>query len=188
MSQQDCSPTEAHARRRLPPLGITLIELLAVMGANAALVAAAISVLVAVGHADRQSTRRTNDSQAVSAMLNSLREDVHAASALRWDKEAATLHLASTGGAATAYRRDADRWERRSITSEDVAAEKRELTSAFRLPADMAVAFEPTAAAAGELVHVTLRITPEEPLPDRQSVLAAEIVVAVGRDERLLHE
>lgn len=188
VNKQDCLPTDARQRRLPLPRGISLIELLAVMGANVVLIAAAISVLVTVGHADRQFARRMNDSLAVNAMLDRLRADVHAASALRWDATSKTLHLPSAGGAATTYRRIVDRWERRTITSEDIADAKGDLTAAFRLPADVAVAVEPADAAAGELVHVTLRLTPKEPRPDRQPPLAAEMVVAVGRDARLLHE
>ncbi len=179
--------------RRLPR-GMSLIEVVAVMGANAALMAAAIGALLAVGHADRRFARRMNDSTSVASLLERLRADIHACDSIRWDEELKTLELKATGGGATEYRLDSQRLERWTVEPDDDGdagnplERKRALTSAFRLPNGMRIAVEPASVAAGELVSVTLQPQYDHPQPDRQPPQAPMIYVAVGKDARLLHE
>jgi type II secretory pathway pseudopilin PulG len=172
---------------------MTLIEVMAVMGASAALMAAAIGVLLAMGRADRQFTRRSEDARQIATLFDRLRQDLHAADAVRWDEAAQTLELLAEDGGVTEYRLAPDRLERWRVAAEDAAADEKsprsgKLTSAYPLPTGTHLTAEPASAAAGELVRITLPREQEEPRPDRQPPPAAELVAAVGSNARLLHE
>jgi hypothetical protein len=170
--------------------GLTLIEMVAVMGANVVLMAAAIAALMAMSRADRNFDGRLAEIRALAPLADRLREDVHAAARVRWNDAEQTLYLnAAAGGPWIAYRGEVDRWERRVADVEDGAADG-ELSSVYRLPEGhkVNVAVEPAEAATGELVRLRWHIDPEEERPDRELPSAIEMVVTVGRDERLLHE
>jgi hypothetical protein len=169
---------------------MTLIEVIAVIGANAALLAAAIAVLLSMGRADRQFARRSEDSLRIRALCDRLREDLHAADVVRWNEGAKTLALVAADGGAIEYRLTSDRVERWTVEadSEDKTTRGGKLTSAFPLPAGTHMTVKPASAVAGDLVHIALPVEPDEPQPDRQPPHASEMVAAVGRDLRLLHE
>jgi hypothetical protein len=165
---------------------MSLMELLAVMSANAVLMAAAIAALMAISRADRQFARHLDETQALAPLLDRLRDDIHAARSVRWDETEQTLHVEAIGeDASVTYRSEADRWLRR--LSEQPNAPEGVITSVYRLPKRVRVAVEPADAAAGDLIHVAWRTKPDKLPPDRLPPLATEIVVAVGRNERLLH-
>ena len=76
------SPPTANAARRRSPAGMTLIEVCAVMAANAVLVAVILSALFALGRADRSYATRVDKFRGVVELSARLRDDLHAASRL----------------------------------------------------------------------------------------------------------
>jgi hypothetical protein len=91
-------------------------------------------------------------------------------------------------GSTTEYRFKSERGERWTVEPDNASPSGDELSSAFRLPGETRVDVEPASASSGELVQISLHITPDELRPDRQPQIADQIVAAVGRDERLFHE
>jgi hypothetical protein len=165
---------------------MSLMELMAVMSANAVLMAAAIAALMAISRADRQFARHLDESQALAPLLDRLFDDIHAARSVRWEEAEQTLYLEGSGkDAPITYRGELNRWVRR--LSQQPNAPEGVITSVYRLPKRVQVAVEPAEAAAGELVRIAWRTKPDKSRPDRLPPLPTEIVVAVGRNERLLH-
>src|SRR5215213_9878971 len=80
-------------RRPAPPRGMSLIEVLAVTGANAVLMATAIGAFMSISRADRTFARRFDESQALAPLVERLRDDIHAAHRVRWDKAKRILNL-----------------------------------------------------------------------------------------------
>ena len=180
------SPPTANAVRRRSPAGMTLIEVCAVMAANAVLVAVILSALFALGRADRSYATRVDKFRGVAELSTRLRDDLHAAQALAWDEAAGRLRL-TMADQAVVYVREKDRWERRSTSTAD-AATADELTAAYRIPRQLQATITPAAAAAGQQVRLVWsaerdadRDRPALPTPP-------ELSVTLGRDERILHQ
>lgn len=180
------SPIALHtARRRTRRCGVSLLEVVAVMGANAALVAVAIAALTAAVRADRLFARRGDDVAALSAAMAACRTDLRAASRCDWDEAARVLTVSLPSGETIEHRfvRDrAERWTRPAAGGDAV------LSGALRLPPATRLSVEPPSAAAGELVRLNFQRPAPARQSDRQPPRLAELVVAVGKDARLLHD
>ncbi len=186
------SPPTANAGRRRSPAGMTLIEVCAVMAANAVLVAVILSALFALGRADRSYATRVDKLRGVAELSTRLRDDLHAAQALAWDEAAGRLQLTMADDQAVVYSRESDRWERRSTPTadqaEDVEQGVGELTAAYRIPRQLQATITPATAVAGQQIrivwsaeHDAERDRPTLPTPP-------ELSVTLGRDERIFHE
>ena len=172
---------------------MTLIEVCAVMAANAVLVAVILSALYALGRADRSYATRVDKLRGVAELSTRLRDDLHAAQTLAWDEAAGALRLTMADDQAVVYTREKDRWERRSTSTADAAADDDaatadELTAAYRIPRQLQATITPAAATAGQQIrlvwsaeHDAARDRPAMPTPP-------ELSVTLGRDERILHE
>jgi hypothetical protein len=183
------SSLTSNAARRRSRFGMTLIEVCAVMAANAVLVAVILSALFALGRADRSYSARVDKLRGVAELSTRLRDDLHAARTLAWDETASALRLTMAGDQAVVYTREEDRWERRSTPTVDaiVAAGADELTAAYRVPHQLQATITPAAATAGQQIklvwhaeHDAARDRPALPTPP-------ELSVTLGRDERILH-
>lgn len=181
------SPATSTIARRQSPFGMTLIEVCAVMAANAVLVAVILSALFALGRADRSYSTRVDKLRGVAELSTRLRDDMHAAQTLAWDDAAGALRLTMADDQAVVYTRENDRWERRSTPTADAAAAD-ELTAAYRVPHQLQATITPAEATAGQQVrlvwsaeHDADRDRPALPTPP-------ELSVTLGRDERILHE
>ena len=182
--------------RRRPSDGMTLIEVCAVMAANAILVAVILSALYALGRADRSYATRVEKLRGVSELSNQLREDLHAAQSLAWN-DAGELSLVLPDEGLVVYARQNDRWERRTRPSDDAAASQPEqngtpgagyLTAAFRVPSQLKATITPATATVGAQIHVVWRAEHDADR-DRPSLpTPPELSVTLGRDERVLHE
>jgi hypothetical protein len=166
---------------------MSLIEVVAVMAANAILVAVVLSALFALGRADRSYATRVDNLRGVAELSTRLRDDVHAARTLAWDEAAGALRLTMADDQIVVYTRENDRWERRSTPTADAAAVD-ELTAAYRIPRQLHATITPAAATAGQQIkivwsaeHDAARDRPTLPTPP-------ELSVTLGRDERILHE
>jgi hypothetical protein len=181
------SSLTSNAARRRSPFGMTLIEVCAVMAANAVLVAVILSALFALGRADRSYSTRVDKLRGVAELSNRLRDDLHAARTLDWDEAAGALRLTMADDQAVVYTRENDRWERRSTPTADAAAAD-ELTAAYRVPRQLQATITPAAATVGQQIrlvwsaeHDADRDRPALPTPP-------ELSVTLGRDERILHQ
>jgi type II secretory pathway component PulJ len=168
--------TDDAAHRR----AMSLLETVAVMGANVVLVAAALSLLMTYIRADRQLAARDERMLQLSPMMKQVRDDLRGAETAHFSDQTLTLQMLA-GGEASYHEHDGA-WQR--LRSENGAAE---LAGAYRLPAGSQLAMSPTDAAAGDVVRVEWSMPAEVALPNRPLPPAEELVVAVGRDGRLLH-
>ena len=153
------SPPTANAVRRRSPAGMTLIEICAVMAANAVLVAVILSALFALGRADRSYATRVDKLRGVAELSTRLRDDLHAAQSLAWDEAAGRLRL-TMADQAVVYVREKDRWERRSTSTAEPCHQRRtlsrtsELTAAYRIPRQLQATITPAAATAGQQIRL----------------------------------
>jgi hypothetical protein len=181
---------------------MTLIEVCAVMAANAVLVAVILSALFALGRADRSYSARVDKLRGVAELSTKLRDDLHAAQRLAWDEIAGALRLTMAGDQAIVYTRENDRWERRSTSTADAVAaagataenEKDiepgadELTAAYRVPHQLQATITPAEATAGQQIKLVWRAE-HDAARDRPALpTPPELSVTLGRDERILHE
>lgn len=167
---------------------MTLIELLAVMGANSILVGAAIVALVVVGRADRTFDTRIEQRHALLEMAQRIRQDIHGADQVKWDEAKQTLRMNMADETIIIYATVEGRCERRVLSAEAIdegAAD--ELTAAFRVPAGLHAIVEPADAKAAEAVRITWANASDEPR-EKTAPPPVEMLVLVGRDERLLHK
>jgi type II secretory pathway component PulJ len=160
---------------------MSLLEVAAAMGANVVLVAAALSLLLTTIRADNQLAARDDRRLQLAPMLRQVRDDLRAAASARFEGE--TLVLPIAAGGEVRYSRQGEAWQRQIIAAD--AAE--EVAGVYRLPEGASIAMTPVEASAGEVVRVAWSLPPEIELPNRPLPPAEEIVVAVGRDRRLLH-
>jgi hypothetical protein len=179
-------PTSNVARRR-SPFGMTLIEVCAVMAANAVLVAVILSALFALGRADRSYSTRVDKLRGVAELSTRLRDDLHAARTLAWDEAAGALRLTMAGDQAVVYTREEDRWERRSTSTADVAAAD-ELTAAYRVPHQLQATITPAEATAGQQIRIVWRAENDADRDRPALPTPPELSVTLGRDERILHQ
>jgi hypothetical protein len=178
-------PPRSAWRRR----GVSLIEVTAVIGANAALTAAAISALVAIRRVDRDLSARLVERQVVAQLAGQLRRDIRAATNLSWDGAARELTLTRAGDRALRYTPSDGGWQRRQLADGEPKepGEAGALAGAFQTPGGVGMAVSPAAATAGEVVHITLRVFNEDPEGLAAPPRAHELIVTVGRDTRLLN-
>lgn len=191
------APLQSRSVRRRPSNGMTLIEVCAVMAANAILVAVILSALYALGRADRSYATRVEKLHGVNELSNQLREDLHAALSLAWNEDAGRLSLVLPDEGLVVYARQNDRWERRTRPSDNVAASQPEqngkpgagdLAAAFRVPSQLKATITPATATVGAQIHVVWRAKLDADR-DRPSLpTPPELSVTLGRDERVLHE
>ena len=73
--------------------GMSLIEIVAVMAANFAFVAAAVSLLLAHIRADRELTERLNRRLELAPIIASLRDDLRAANRATFDDQTLALEI-----------------------------------------------------------------------------------------------
>jgi hypothetical protein len=197
--------------------GMTLVEVVSAMGANAVLAGVAVVALVSLGRADRDVNARLDESLSLAHLAERLRADVHAAETLEWNEQQRVLRLRLNVGLGlngegeapaepgSGSRRSARR-EPRPPELEGDAIEYRadesqwsrytvdsgdeteaELSSAFRLPKSLELKFDPVKAKAGEIVRVRLQ-SRATPENVTDRPRAEELLIEVGRDARLLHE
>ena len=171
-------------RRPRPRRGSSLVEVVAAMAGNAAIVGLAVVSLVALGRADRAFRDRADQRRAVSQFAEQLREDVHAAEQVAWDARQRTLRFTMSDGASIKYESDKQQWARRSIAEEGQG--EGELAGAFAVPRRFRLSIDPASAAAGQTVSIAIMVPAQHRSKDEGA--AAELVVAVGRDLRLLHQ
>jgi hypothetical protein len=167
---------------------MTLIELLAVMGANSILVGAAVVALVAVERADRTFDARIDHRHALLEMVQRVRQDIRGSDQVRWDEAKQTLRMNMADETIIIYATFEGRCERRvldALAFEEGAAG--ELTGAFRVPAILHASVKPADAKAAETVRITWASASDEHW-EKTSPPPVEILVLVGRDERLLHK
>lgn len=160
---------------------MSLLETVVVMGANAVLVAAALSLLMTYIRADRQLAARDDRGLQLAPMMKQVRNDLRGAQAARWNDQILTLQMLA--GDEVSYREREGTWQRLR-SAENAAAE---LAGAYRLPIGSQLAMSPADAAAGDVVRVEWSTPAEVALPNRPLPSAEELVVAVGSDGRLLH-
>jgi hypothetical protein len=168
------------SRRR----GVSLVELVGVMLAGAALMGVTVGAIVAMQGADRRFARRASDRQSLGLLVERLRRDVHAASRAAWDEDARLLSLEQPRGGQVTYRLIGKRWERRISNAPDAAPR---LAGAFVQPASAACSVEPRDAEAGTLLRLHWIPRSEPQHSSRTAPAAHELVAAVGRDLALLH-
>lgn len=169
--------TDDAAHRR----AMSLLELVAVMGANVILVAAALSLLLTYIRADRQLAARDDRMLQLSPMMKQVRDDLRGAERAHFSDQTLTLQMLA--GGETSYHEHDGAWQRLSYAENGAA----ELAGAYRLPEGSQLAMSPADAAAGDVVGVEWSTPAEVSLPNRPLPPAEELVVAVGRDGRLLH-
>src|SRR5688500_1024246 len=75
----------------------SLIEAVAVMGANVVLIAAALSVLMTYIRADRQLAARDDRALQLAPMMHQVRDDLHAAQSAHFDDQTLTLQMSAEG-------------------------------------------------------------------------------------------
>jgi hypothetical protein len=185
----------SNAAPRWSPFGMTLIEVCAVMAANAVLVAVILSALYALGRADRSYATRVDKLRGVAELSTRLRDDLHAAQTLAWDEAAGRLQLTMADDQAVVYTREKDRWERRSTPTADAAAENEtnvepgadELTAAYRVPHQLQATITPAAATAGQQIKLVWRAEHDADRDRPALPTPPELSVTLGRDERILH-
>jgi hypothetical protein len=166
---------------------MTLIEVCAVMAANAVLVAVILSALFALGRADRSYSARVDKLRGVAELSTKLRGDLHAAQTLAWDEIAGALRLTMADDQAVVYTREKDRWERRSTPTADAAAAD-ELTAAYRVPHQLQATITPAEATAGHQIRLVWKAEHDADRDRPALPTPPELSVTLGRDERILHE
>lgn len=190
------SPPTSNAARRRSSAGMTLIEVTAVMAANAVLVAVILSALFALGRADRSYSVRVEKLRGVAELSTRLRDDLHASQTLAWDETAGALRLTMADDQTIVYTRENDRWERRSAPIDNTASsepQKNEesnagdLTAAYRVPSQLSATITPAAATAGEQVKLVWRAQHDADRDRPTLPTPPELSVTLGRDERILH-
>ena len=164
---------------------MTLIEVCAVMAANAILVAVILSALFALGRADRSYATRVDKLRGVTELSTRLRDDLHAARTLAWDEAAGVLRLTMADDESVVYTHEGDRWERRS-TADAAAAD--ELTSAYRIPSQLQATITPVAAVAGQQIKLAWKVERDADRDRPALPTPPELSVTLGRDERVLHQ
>jgi hypothetical protein len=162
--------------------GTSLVEVVAAMGASAALTGIAVAALVAIGRADRDVGSRLDDRLLVSRFAEQLRKDIHAAARLKWDGQAKTLSINSFDDEVLEYRLNQAQWGRYLQSGSEAEAE---LTSASQLPRASRVKFEPAGAEIGDVVRIRLGDASDD---EFSSASVEELHIQVGRDAQLLHE
>jgi hypothetical protein len=169
--------------------GVSLIEVTAVIGANAALTAAAISALVAIRRVDRDLSTRLVERQVVAQLAGQLRRDVRAATSLRWNDADQELAITGAGESMLRYIACDGGWQRRQLADGQPkeTGEAGALAGAFQTPGGVGMAVSPADATAGDVVHITLRVFSEDPEGLAAPPRARELIVTVGRDTRLLN-
>ena len=181
------SPSTSRSARRRSTLGMTLIEVCAVMAANAILVAVILSALFALGRADRSYATRVDKLRGVAELSTRLRDDLHAARTLAWDEAAGVLRMTMADDESVVYTHEGDRWERRSISTADAAAAG-ELTSACRIPSQLQATITPAAAVAGQQIKLAWKVERDADRDRPTLPTPPELSVTLGRDERVLHQ
>jgi type II secretory pathway component PulJ len=172
-------------RPRCDRRGVSLVEMLAVMSANAVIIGAAVALLVTIGRADRGYDRRLNQQRVLSQLTTQLRTDLHAATQATWDESKSTLRLDHADGIAITYAAENERWVRRTLAANNNS--EGELAGAFPTPAGLRTSIEPKQAGAGQLVRVNWMLP--APAASRDAPPSSvELTAIVGQDERLLHE
>lgn len=188
---RNLSIVQYSAQRLTRRRGMTLIEVCAVMAANAILIAVVLSALFALGRADRRSAERVHQQRGLAPLATRLRSDLHASQAVRWNDAEQTLQLTTFDDDTITYARVDDRWERRLAPSGESSGTGKaagELAGAFPIPRELTPTILPAAAAAGEQLRIVWNAA-EDAEHDRPLVpTPPEWSVTVGRDERLLHE
>lgn len=179
-------PPTLRAPRRQPVAGMTLIEVCAVMAANAILVAVIVSAFFALGRADRSYATRIEKLRGATELSARLREDLHAAESLAWDDAAGNLRLTTPTGDTMVYVRGDDRWELRIATPAE--SDAGELTAAFRVANQLSLSFTPAAATAGEQIRVIWRAERDADRNRPALPTPPELSVTLGRDQKVLHE
>jgi hypothetical protein len=165
--------------------GSSLVEMMAAMAGNAAIISVAIVSLIALGRADRTFRDRADSRRMVSRLAEQLREDIHAAEQVAWDAEHRQLQLTLPGNESVAYRGEKQQWSRRTISKD--GEDEGKLAGAFAVPRRFLLQVEPDSAAAGETVTIFLKIRNQD-RQDGDDNVVAELNAEVGRDRRLLHE
>jgi type II secretory pathway component PulJ len=168
------------AKRR----GVSLVELVAVIIAGSALMGVTISVLVAIQRADQRFTRRSDQRQGVSRLIDQLRRDVRAADRVAWEAAANELTLDMREGGQVTYRGLNGRWERRVREGADGPSQ---LAGAFRLPAADQLTVQPGSAEAGALIRIAWMTDARPRDPRRAAAPGYEVAAVVGRDFNLLY-
>jgi hypothetical protein len=164
-------------------VGITLVELLAVMAAGSVLVSVAITTFVALVRNDRRFTERLDAQQSQTELCDRLRRDVHAATEAAWDEATATLRLESVGGESVEYAFTPGRCERREVSSDEG---ERRLAGAYRLLPRT----ESSVSVSESAGHVLVRVGLAAPTPGARENAArrrTEVAAVVGRDFELLY-
>ena len=164
---------------------MTLIEVCAVMAANAILVAVILSALFALGRADRSYATRVDKLRGVAELSTRLHDDLHAARTLAWDEAVGVLRLTMADDESVVYTHEGDRWERRS-TADAAAAD--ELTSAYRIPRQLQATITPASAAAGQQIKLAWKVEHDADRDRPALPTPPELSVTLGRDERVLHQ
>jgi len=165
---------------------MTLIEVCAVMAANAILVAVILSALFALGRADRSYATRVDKLRGVAELSTRLRDDLHAARTLAWDEAAGALRLTMADDESVVYTHEGDRWERRSTSNNDPVAN--EHTAAFRMPSQLQATITPAAAVAGQQIKLAWKVERDADRDRPALPTPPELSVTLGRDERVLHQ
>jgi hypothetical protein len=156
---------------------MSLIELLTVMIAGAALMSVAIAALVALKRADQRFARRLESQGVIAELAEPMRDDVRAAKSAAWNAESNELQLEGSGERVT-YRLIDGRWERWQGDA---------LAGAFRLPDDAACQVTISGEDGKQLVRMTLEPQASTHDAARRRERPIEIVALVGRDRELLY-
>jgi Tfp pilus assembly protein PilV len=165
--------------------GMSLVELVTVMVAGAALMSVTIAALVAVQRADRRFNTRMSDRQTFGQLADQLRPDVHAAQRIRWDAAENRLTFTMPQGGSITYECKSTQWER-SVS--DGPNQPPHQSGVFRAPSEADFTMSPPAAAAGTLVRFTWTASAESTDLRRTTSWRREVVAAVGRDIDLLQK
>jgi hypothetical protein len=167
-------------------VGASLIELTAVIATNAVFVAVAVTLLIAHIRADREITERNDRRLQLAPLLDRLRSDLRAAESAEFADQGLTL--ATFAGGEIRYERRDGIWQRlqRPGGARNAGDAPLEFAGAFKLPKGTKLAMTPAGAAEGDLVRLEWRLPPQVRLPNREPPPAAELVVRIGSDRRLL--
>jgi hypothetical protein len=171
-------------RRHWHRRAIALIELAAIMVANAALVTLAVVTLASLHRTDESLRHHADEQQQIADLGRRLRSDLHAARAMAWDGKAQLLKLSMVDGAAVEYQASERRWERRQPGGNGAEGNAASPLS-LRTPGRLSCRVSPEEASAGTLVELMFTAPPRAGAKNDRG-LFHRLVVQVGRDAQLL--
>ncbi len=163
--------------------GTSLIECLTIIAAGAMLTGVVVSGMASLMRYDRHTNQRTVERNQLHQFAATLRNDLHGASACRFDPDSQSLTLTGDKGETLEYRWHAKTCER-IVQQPNTTAQ----TTRMRLPAALKFTCDPVDAHSGDLVR--LRITNRATLEKSETNTPAirqtppwdlEIVATVGR-------